>query len=833
FLDATVTITTELFEIIQSDDIFDNHPSDDEHQSALRIEAKNRLEETIKGKEFEEIATLKKAIQNCLAVIPEEITETDASDQNSYTIASYEFTEEEILPFQKAVLKYTPETDPYEKVAGLFVQAPFPISTYPYCEKNEGISGPFIEDRKSNHWFFAAGDDGGTSEVIMRFYYPVQPDYYFPNGSNNSNQIPLLKKDRDVPIDISYTVSWPDTPEMKVNQTLVESMYGLPAIKGQKSVDVIYQQSIENGMGESVILIDPSQTRYVFLEAIPDDIITEYEGAEKIIIGNDKDEDKKLSLTLRRRLSFDPLNQKLIFKGEIIDPVFGFDYALLNVMSDADYKELLALSTTEAWTDAVEELYKQTKEPIFITNSNTDIYNDLALTSGFAKGTGYVTLMMQNKDGLGALPVSLEIIEVIPELDPGEILVITPRCPFDETLTLRHRGDFAGRSDEFVFEWQYLGVEADKSENNIWKPYPNGISSVKKGAIDITIKGPGKFTLADNKFRCRYKYDGTDIAIKNLWSEWSEFSEWTEPQLAEGWIKRVIGDINSYTQRASGGGIQGAEDKFFSYSDKINAIVSMISQIGQRWEGNIPMNCDNINDYGLLEIYETVFKRGKDLSINDGPGYQKANDALLLVASRIADFYMLLGNEAYADSSDPTIGFGTDDGIYGQEASSLHCFMNQVPTLLDEELALLRGRNDDLLPGVRTSPIYNRLFWNFTGGSGEVAYALSYNILDVNNDAAGHIDEADAKQLFPQGHGDAWGHYLSAIKIYYQLLTHPNYDWNSRSEEILLGGIRVTVDFLDEQKFAEAAAAKARTGSEIVNLTYRKHFLMIWQMTEG
>jgi hypothetical protein len=809
FLDATVTITPELFEIIQSDDIFDIQPSDNEHQSSLRIEAKSRLEASIKGKEFEEIATLKRAIQNCLAVVPKEITDTDASEQNSYTIASYEYTEEEILPFQKAVLKYTPETDPYEKVAGFLVQAPFPISTYPYCENNEGVSGPFIEDRKNNHWFYAGGDDGGTSEVVMRFYYPVQPDYYFPIGSNNNTQIPLLKKDRDVPIDISYTVFWPDTPKMKVNQTLIESMYGLPAIKGQKSVDVIYQQSIEKGMGESVILIDPSQTRSVSLEAIPDDIITENNGAEKVFI--------QLSLALRRRLSYDPLNLKLKLKGEIVDPVFGFDYALLNVMSNADYKELLALSTNADWTKAVNELYNNSKEPLFITNSNTDIYNDLALTSGFAKGTGYVTLMMQNKDGLASLPVSLEIIKVIPELDPGEIIVITPECPFDETLTLRHRGDFAGRSGEFVFEWQYLRVESDNPDNNIWAPYTTPSEGL--GAIDVTIKGPGLFTLTDNKFKCRYKYVGTDMAIQNQWSDW------TQPQLAEGWIKRVIGDINPFTQRASGGGIQGAENKFFSYSDKINAIVSMISQIGPRWEGNIPMNCDNINDYGLLEIYETVFKRGKDLSINYGINYPKANDALLLVASRIAAFYMLLGNEAYADASDPTIGFGTDDGIYGQEASSLHCFMNQVPTLLDEELALLRGRNDELLPGVRTSPIYNRLFWNFTGESGEAAYVLSYNILDVNNDAAGHIDESDAKIMFPQGHGDAWGHYLSAIKMYYQLLTHPNYDWNARSETMLLGGIPVTVDYLDERKFAEAAAAKARTGSEIVNLTYRKHFL--------
>ena len=31
-------------------------------------------------------------------------------------------------------------------------------------------------------------------------------------------------------------------------------------------------------------------------------------------------------------------------------------------------------------------------------------------------------------------------------------------------------------------------------------------------------------------------------------------------------------------------------------------------------------------------------------------------------AGRIADLYVLLGNEAYADAADPTIAFGTADG---------------------------------------------------------------------------------------------------------------------------------------------------------------------------
>ena len=87
----------------------------------------------------------------------------------------------------------------------------------------------------------------------------------------------------------------------------------------------------------------------------------------------------------------------------------------------------------------------------------------------------------------------------------------------------------------------------------------------------------------------------------------------------------------------------------------------------------------------------------------------------------------------------------TDDGRTGMTTP-------HPSSSLSEELVLLRGRDDSQGP-VAASPVYNRLFWNFTTGDGEVAYALSYNIFDVNFD--GLIDDADARIQFPQAHGDA------------------------------------------------------------------------------
>lgn len=93
-----------------------------------------------------------------------------------------------------------------------------------------------------------------------------------------------------------------------------------------------------------------------------------------------------------------------------------------------------------------------------------------------------------------------------------------------------------------------------------------------------------------------------------------------------------------------------------------------------------------------------------DANLRD-PG---ANQALLYAASRLHDLYSLLGNEAFADAEDPTVAFPRSlaEDQHGGDATSIFPFMNQVPNLLEEELALLRGRDDTLQPSVQTSPVY-------------------------------------------------------------------------------------------------------------------------------
>jgi len=108
--------------------------------------------------------------------------------------------------------------------------------------------------------------------------------------------------------------------------------------------------------------------------------------------------------------------------------------------------------------------------------------------------------------------------------------------------------------------------------------------------------------------------------------------------LAEGWIKRVLKKITPFEQR-----IQDYQHT------QVNTIVTMLSQAGPRSIGAVPLNSKAVDKSGLIEIYSTILNRGMDLSINAGTQDPGVYAPLLLAAGRLADLYMLLGNEAFAE----------------------------------------------------------------------------------------------------------------------------------------------------------------------------------------
>lgn len=717
------------------------------------------------------------------------------------------------LPNDKYILRY-PGT------AGTLIQPPLPIAAMPKCAPNTGVSGPYWRDRKGDYHAKAAGDDGGAAQVVMHWYYPAGGNFYFPKrlyatAPQPGDCIPWLDFHANtpgVPIDVTYEILWPgNRPVLDVGETLVKPKKGLPAIHGQCSVQILYQQADAVKKGNtSVTLIDPLKERTVHWDKtdLPADVARENIGG--VVIFN------KLPPHLRERLTYDPVNQLLKFRGVLKEPPAGYPWLLPNIIT-ARERAILAdpavMGSDAELQRKLMELAQVCSNAITVLPTDTR-FDGLALTAGFASGTGYVTLAFGNNKDIcpPGDPVELEIIRVECPLHTGAIRTVMSDSPFDEMMTLRFDGDLAGRSDQYVFTWAYhrdVDGRPPASDSIGWNVLPPVL-----GANDLTIGGPSIWTLSDNWFKCQYRPAETG----NKTCGAAEWSHWTQPQIAEGWIKRVLARINFYDQCFSDLG---------NPARTLDTTINMISRAGKRWEGNVPLNAGAC-EYGLIEIYESILRRAIEYSIEGTPPIDDApvNNSLMLAAGKLADLYMLLGNEAYADAADPTIPVETANHNYQGAPPTIHAFMNlkDVPDLLHEELALLRGRDDRNAPGVQISPWFNRLPWNFSGDDGQVAYVLNYRPAERASDHDGSITEDDAKALYPQAHGDAWGHYLTAVMNYYRLLSNPHYTWIPRSEAIQIGGQPVTVDYMHERKFARAAAAKARTGLEIVKLTYRQRY---------
>jgi hypothetical protein len=474
--------------------------------------------------------------------------------------------------------------------------------------------------------------------------------------------------------------------------------------------------------------------------------------------------------------------------------------------------------------------------------------NFLDPSAGFPD-VSWVSVVENNDPSLGGSPITIHVIKVDrTQRYRGAIKTVLSENVFDENLVLRHQGDFGAHADDLFFEWWYRPDDGSLNvpppdllkpgQPNPWKLFPDPTGERGRGRFQVTLRGSPnapEALLADTFWFVRYRHANDAVQGSNwkvpqadgspnvnfIWAGAGNSDPFHDldgdgindykAQLAMGWIKRVLDAVNPYEAR-----IRDFE------GDNPSTKSSMIAEFGPRFEGPVALNPDKnvIENVGLIELYETILKRGKDFSIDLSQPLSTPAlaNALELASTRISDFYVILGNEAYSDAADPTIGFGSDSVEYGSLAPSVFAFQNQMSSLIEEELGLLRGVDDSF-----ARPVYNRLFWNFTKGEGEAAYAMNYNITDVNKD--GFINEDDAMILYPQGHGDAWGHYLTALRNQYDLLRHPYFNWVSRSEFYNLQDIVIKVDFLDERKFARAAAAKAKAGAEIVNLTYRSKYV--------
>jgi len=715
-------------------------------------------------------------------------------------------------------------------IAGKAITPIMPLAAMPLCANTDSTNKPPAwRDRKLTWWAVSAGDNGDMATAVMRFYYQMQPSFYFPSLSADAQpalgeELPLLPNPSEnggtagTPVPVTYHIVWPeDLPELKLGQTLTLPTHGLPDIWNQLSVDVEYDQSIRSGGRPSVTLFDPVADRVVDLD---------YDTVKEMIASKLARQETTSSLirfpdlppSLYPRLFYDHnrgADGQLVLEGQRIETLTGDGYLLLNLLENFEKNAAQQMANPmddtprKAWNDAIEAL----PGDLLLLEQNV-AYVKAALAARLTNGVGYVTLAFNNSTNRNqvpsAQPVSLSVIKVVPELYSGELEVIYPDDALAEQLSLRYSADLAGQIEEVEFDWRWTNpvgglLPNEDFEGDPWVVYLSGAST---SANEVMITGTSDFTLTDHYFAVRYRPLDLDGLTGDAWSDWTY-------NLAPGWVKRAMTGINPFVQMFTN-----------MVDNAVDTRVSMISQAGGPYEGDVALNMNAASSSGLIAVYQTIFNRAKAFGFATGTLDDNLNQTLLFAASRLHDLYMLLGNEAYADAQDPTIAFPVSlaQDQHGAEATSIFPFMNQMPNLLEEELALLRGRDDTLEPSVETSPIYNRLIWNFTSGinGGEPAYAYNYNLRGTPTNSVGAILAEDAKRLYPQGHGDAWGHYLSAISPYYDLLSYANFHWHTEPEATLLGNAPVSVDYLDEQKFAETAAARARTGAEIVKQTFRQ-----------
>jgi hypothetical protein len=834
----------------------------------------------------------------------------------------------------------------FDATAGQPINPPYPLSTLAACQESrvEGESTasanaplPFYRDYTGQLW--ARAKTGPLGANIL-FWYPRRADFYFDDVrvepvDSCIEWMANQDSSNDDPIPTNYRVSWPaQTPLLTTGETLMDAKNGLPDVRNEASVKVIYDEAREASLtpdGSGAINFNPANTLVEYFDPLQSRRLTSIVSGsvrEEIVMPSTiilshpdpltglqslqaNDQGYQLPFTLRSRIRYDSQNQDLIFSGFLRDFSSGAQL-LPNILTDCEARHLMQFPSLAAgqqftcdlqatrpstqWAEIVAELVRRTRNPEQIVeychtlkreNGNlvcdgdpTEVGDDEilvgyqesdtpgvlkrfdqsgipgALSAGAAASSGYVTLALNDDPLLGGEPVRMEVLRVgclafeldgMPFSTPyqGQVQIIESDGVFDDKLTLRHSGDFAGRVGRASFQW-CVRPAGDSTPPDLLPQdafatsCPNNWIELPSKQPEITLQGADTRGLGDNwvvaryqledpnnKFLCAAPPAGTALPgdPDNVFSAFAGAPggrpNAPQAQLAQGWVKRVVERLNPFDTRVRD-----------FHSGPTNTVANLISQLGERFEGNIPLitTADNLNALGFIEAYETVLRRalnfiyGPDAQAQSLAVQRSANDAILLISTRLLDLYTVLGNEAYADAQDPLVGISrVQIGTIATEAFS---FENRLPSLLEEELVLLRGR-DTSQGSVTARPVYNRIEPNFTGSTGQAAYQTAYNISDQtgpDGQPDSIIDELDALALYPQGHGDAWGHFLQALSYHYDLLRQENFDWQPRSESLLINGGPVPVDYLDERKFADIAATKARVGAEVLSLTYRSEY---------
>ncbi|NBP25489.1 MAG: hypothetical protein EBU81_13260, partial [Proteobacteria bacterium] len=236
-----------------------------------------------------------------------------------------------------------------------------------------------FKDRKGFDWVYRGphGTSATNAAFGMQFWYPMQTGFFIPgfatqpeSGTPLPYLLPIASAPysgsgavSNAPIVIKYRPAWPQfAPTLRVAETLTLTKSGLPAVYGQTSAQILYQQSYATSQKTSVVLHDSFREKTLALGAnagllkLPVSIATVTDAGKTYF--------QKLPPHLQRRFYFDPLRGNagtLILKGQLVQEPVGESYLNLNVLSDQDRGVLEALvgasdPDAAAWANAVASL---------------------------------------------------------------------------------------------------------------------------------------------------------------------------------------------------------------------------------------------------------------------------------------------------------------------------------------------------------------------------------------------------------------------------------------------------------------------------------------------
>ncbi|MEY3275962.1 MAG: hypothetical protein RL153_1228, partial [Verrucomicrobiota bacterium] len=423
-----------------------------------------------------------------------------------------------IKPYQ-IVIEQAPWYLRFAGDAGKEIQPPIPLSLMPLVARSYVSQGDWFRDYNTRIYARAAGPDGGLSTFVVRWFYPLQPGFFYDlNGDgiddlSAGTAVPWLDRRGSqtvngergsvgTPVPTVYSIRWPEVPVLEVGQTLTTPVNGLPDVRNMARVRLIYDTldpNGQNGLTNLARLFDPISERSVpmasgFVLSSAIRTATDSRGRQVFL---------DLPYALRVRLSFDPVNKRLCLGGYEDRTGIGEPLVLPNILSDSERNTIKALAASATGTQrisflvGVDALYDLCRNPNRLDLDGNGAA-DKSLLVGLTYGTNVTSLLVGNvrrtltnavPEVFSSGPKALTAADasVPPALaSPGKALRFSPS--FSQSLRIDRPkgvpgsdGLAPGLRGSFTLEFWLRNAAGSSTDNTLVRLGTNPLKAMKAG----------------------------------------------------------------------------------------------------------------------------------------------------------------------------------------------------------------------------------------------------------------------------------------------------------------------------------------------------------------